>query len=81
MMFPLHDSPAFRKLYPEYVEMYNQQRLPEQQVSEQQSTESPKEENSGFKMEKLGNLGEDMKKEAKLNLCAFVSPSLVMFVA
>ncbi|KAK0597948.1 hypothetical protein LWI29_030116 [Acer saccharum] len=36
--------------------------IPEQQVSEQQSTELPKEENSGPKMEKLGNLGEDFKK-------------------
>ncbi|KAK4838864.1 hypothetical protein QYF36_017114 [Acer negundo] len=55
-------NPAFRKLFPEYVETYNQQQLPEQQVSEQQSTESQKEENSGSKTEKLGNLGEDLKK-------------------
>ncbi|KAK3220640.1 hypothetical protein Dsin_014610 [Dipteronia sinensis] len=55
-------NPAFRKLFPEYVEMYNQQQLREQQVSEQQSTELKKEENSGSKSEKLGNWGEDLKK-------------------
>ncbi|KAK4839514.1 hypothetical protein QYF36_022487 [Acer negundo] len=60
--------PAFRKLFLEYEEIYNQQRLPEQQVLEQQSTELPKEENSGPKMEKLGNLGEDFKKNLSRHL-------------
>ncbi|KAL5755450.1 hypothetical protein ACOSQ2_020196 [Xanthoceras sorbifolium] len=60
-------NPAFRKLFPEYVEVYNQQQHPEQQVSGQQSTELAKEENSGPKIEKLGNLGEDLKKVETVN--------------
>ena len=60
-------NPAFRKLFPEYVEMYNQQQLPEQRVLEQQSTESPKEENSRPKIEKLGKVGEDLEKVETVN--------------
>lgn len=60
-------NPAFRKLFPEYVEMYNQQQLPQQQVSEQQSTESPKEENFGPRSEKPGNDGENLNKVETVN--------------
>lgn len=64
-------NPAFRKLFPEYVEKYNEQQLAEQRVSEQLSPESPNEENSRPKVEKVGS-GEDMKtidtpKEARKN--------------
>lgn len=67
--FPV--SPAFRKLFPEYVEKYTEQQLAEQRVSEQLSPESPNEENSRPKVEKVGS-GEDMKtidtpKEARKN--------------
>ncbi|KAJ4717704.1 Ubiquitin-conjugating enzyme, E2 [Melia azedarach] len=54
-------NPAFRKLFPEYVEKYNEQQLSEQRVSEQLSAESPHEENSRSKIEKGANAGEDMK--------------------
>lgn len=64
-------NPAFRKLFPEYVEKHNEQQLAEQRVSEQLSPESPNEENSRQKVEKVG-LGEDMKtidtaKQARKN--------------
>lgn len=64
-------NPAFRKLFPEYVEKYNEQQLAEQRVSEQLSPESRNEENSRPKVEKVGS-GEDMKtidtpKEARKN--------------
>lgn len=64
-------NPAFRKLFPEYVEKYTEQQLAEQRVSEQLSPESPNEENSRPKVEKVGS-GEDMKtidtpKEARKN--------------
>ncbi|KAK1575665.1 hypothetical protein Q3G72_007381 [Acer saccharum] len=65
----VRSSPAFRKLLPDYVEMYNQHKLPEQQVSEQQSTELPKEEIQG-----------DCDKEAKLNLCAGLSLCFTFYV-
>ncbi|GAY60314.1 hypothetical protein CUMW_201030 [Citrus unshiu] len=64
-------NPAFRKLFPDYVEKYNEQQLAEQRVSEQLSPESRNEENSRPKVEKVGS-GEDMKtidtpKEARKN--------------
>lgn len=59
-MFYFPDSAAFRKMFPEYVEKYNQQRLAEQQVLEQVSPDVPQEENSKPNVEKVGNL-EDMK--------------------
>lgn len=64
-------NPAFRKLFPEYVEKYNEQQLAEQRVSEQVSPESPNEENSRPEVKKVGS-GEDRKtidtpKEARKN--------------
>ncbi|XP_021902877.1 ubiquitin-conjugating enzyme E2 34-like [Carica papaya] len=56
-------NPTFRKLFPEYVEKYNQQQqLSEQSVPEQLPPKLSKNENSRLKMEKLGHSSsEDMK--------------------
>ncbi|GAV87318.1 UQ_con domain-containing protein [Cephalotus follicularis] len=52
-------NPAFRKLFPEYVEKYNHQQL----VSEQFSPQSPQEEDGRPKVVKFDtSLGEDMKR-------------------
>lgn len=39
-------SPAFRKLFPEYVEKYNQQQLAEQAGTQQTTPESPQKNNT-----------------------------------
>ncbi|XP_044496482.1 ubiquitin-conjugating enzyme E2 34-like [Mangifera indica] len=52
---------TFRKMFPEYVEKYNQQRLAEQQVLEQVLPDAPHEENSQPKVEKVVNLPKDIK--------------------
>lgn len=41
------DSQTFRKIFPEYVEKYNQQQLSEQHISEQVVPEHPKDGNTG----------------------------------
>ncbi|XP_010537655.1 PREDICTED: ubiquitin-conjugating enzyme E2 34-like [Tarenaya hassleriana] len=47
-------NPTFRKLFPEFVEKYNQQQLAEQSTSQQMPTEeSPEKENAKPKSEKL----------------------------
>ncbi|KDP40624.1 hypothetical protein JCGZ_24623 [Jatropha curcas] len=56
-------NPTFRKLFPEYVEKYNQQQQSEQIITEQASTEASQEEKSRPKLEKLDNFsGEDVKR-------------------
>lgn len=48
-------NPTFRKLFPEYVEKYNQQQLAEQATSQQAPPESPQKENTKPESEKLVN--------------------------
>jgi ubiquitin-conjugating enzyme E2 J2 len=58
-----HNSPTFRKLFPEYVEKYNQQQLAEKLVAEQVSAEMSREENSTPMLERVPNsLGEDVQR-------------------
>ncbi|XP_044486085.1 ubiquitin-conjugating enzyme E2 34-like [Mangifera indica] len=52
---------AFRTMFPEYVEKYNQQRLAEQQVLKQVSPDPPKEEKSKPNVKKVHHLEKDMK--------------------
>lgn len=56
-------NPTFRKLFPEYVEKYNQQQHSEQIISEQVKPDVMQEEKSRSALEKLDNsLGEDAKR-------------------
>ncbi|XVF74219.1 hypothetical protein PTKIN_Ptkin13bG0093000 [Pterospermum kingtungense] len=57
-------NPTFRKLFPEYVDMYNKQQQRRPQIApENLSVESPQEENSKPEGQKLVNSsGEDAKK-------------------
>ncbi|GMY34897.1 probable ubiquitin-conjugating enzyme E2 33 isoform X2 [Fagus crenata] len=56
-------NPTFRKLFPEYVEKYNQQQLAEKLVAEQVSAEMSREENSTPMLERVPNsLGEDLQR-------------------
>ncbi|KAB1218273.1 Ubiquitin-conjugating enzyme E2 34 [Morella rubra] len=48
-------NPTFRKLFPEYVEKYNQQQLSEKLVAEQMSLEPSQEENSTPTVERVVN--------------------------
>jgi ubiquitin-conjugating enzyme E2 J2 len=77
-----HNSPTFRKLFPEYVEKYNQQQLSERLLVEQMSPGPSQEENSSAPMlERVVNsVGEDVKridavKDRKQSL-----PTWMMFV-
>ncbi|XP_062156446.1 ubiquitin-conjugating enzyme E2 34 [Alnus glutinosa] len=75
-------NPTFRKLFPEYVEKYNQQQLSERLLVEQMSPGPSQEENSSAPMlERVVNsVGEDVKridavKDRKQSL-----PTWMMFV-
>jgi len=54
---------TFRKLFPEYVEKYNQQLLSEKLAAEQVSPELAQEENSSLMLERVPkSVGEDVKR-------------------
>lgn len=54
---------TFRKLFPEYVEKYNQQLLSEKLAAEQVSPEPSQEENSSLMLERVPkSVGEDVKR-------------------
>ncbi|XP_030971572.1 probable ubiquitin-conjugating enzyme E2 33 isoform X2 [Quercus robur] len=54
---------TFRKLFPEYVEKYNQQLLSEKLAAEQVSPELTQEENSSLMLERVPkSVGEDVKR-------------------
>lgn len=54
---------TFRKLFPEYVEKYNQQLLSEKLAAEQVSPELAQEENSSHMLERVPkSVGEDVKR-------------------
>jgi len=56
-------NPTFRKLFPEYVDKYNQQQLSERLVVEQMSRGQSQGENSTPMLERVVNsVGEDMKR-------------------
>ncbi|XP_059458113.1 ubiquitin-conjugating enzyme E2 34-like [Corylus avellana] len=56
-------NPTFRKLFPEYVDKYNQQQLSERLVVEQMSPGPSQEENSTPMLGRVVNsVGEDMKR-------------------
>lgn len=69
----LYNSPTFRKLFPEYMEKYNQQQQSEQLVAEQASPKSSEEGEGKHIMKRVRSMeeninkadGEDMKKNRK----------------
>ncbi|XP_035547969.1 ubiquitin-conjugating enzyme E2 34-like isoform X1 [Juglans regia] len=60
-------NPTFRKLFPEYVDKYNQQQLSEKLSAEQVSPD-PSQENSTPMLERVINsVGEDALKDRRIN--------------
>lgn len=79
-MFFHHNSLTFRKLFPDYVEKYNQQQLSERLVAEQVSPGPSQEENSTPILERVVNSEridavKDRRKDRKQSL-----PTWMMFV-
>ncbi|EEF28570.1 ubiquitin-conjugating enzyme E2 j2, putative [Ricinus communis] len=56
-------NPTFKKLFPEYVEKYNQQQQSEQIMSDQVSREASREDRSRPTLEKLDNSSGDVKRD------------------